>query len=76
MGKGENAGDQHFLPFPAMFSTHSEKYYYYFFKLIVFLSSENTFHMDQPKNLSFGKELQEFFGSGGGGADGLLLAMN
>ena len=55
VGKGENAGNQHFLLFPHCFLP-------FFNQIIIFsatfiLSSANPFNFDQPKNLSFGKEL-------------------
>ena len=55
VGKGENDGIQHFLLFPAMFSTHSKKNFC--FKSTVILSSKNVFNLEQSKNLLFGKEL-------------------
>ena len=58
VGKGENAGNQHFLLFPTMFSTLS-------FREIIILAkfklpSGNTFNLGQFKILSFGRE---FIGS-------------
>ena len=52
--KGENAGNQHFLLFSAMFSTQSKT------KISIILSSENTFNLIQSKMLSLGKELIHF----------------
>ena len=57
MGKGENAGYQHFVsPFLTMFSTLSET------EMIIFatsnLSSANVFNFIKTKLLSFGKELK------------------
>ena len=49
VGKGENAGNQHFLLFPTMFSTVSKT------EIIIVatlnLSSANAFKLDQSKNL-------------------------
>ena len=41
VGEGENAGYQHFLIFPAMFSTHPKKNFSFSFTFI--LSSANAF---------------------------------
>ena len=50
MGKGENAGNQHFLLFPqcCLPFQYSAKFN---------LSSADAFNLDQSKNLSLGKEL-------------------
>ena len=54
VGKEENAGNQHFLLFPATLSTHTKN----FCMLVTFiLSSANVSNLDQSENLSFGKEL-------------------
>ena len=55
VGKGENAGNQHFLLFPAMFSIHPKKTF--FFDVTFILLSAYAFNLDQSKNLSFGKDL-------------------
>ena len=56
VGKGENAGNQHFLLFPQCFpSIHPQKNFC--FSVTFILSSANAFNLDQSKNLSFGKEL-------------------
>ena len=53
VGKGENAGNQHFLFFPIMFSTLSEE------EIIIsatfILSSAFAFNLHQSKILLFGK---------------------
>ena len=54
MGKGENAGNQHFLLFP-QFSTLLKTNFYVW--AIFILSSADAFNLDQSKILSFGKEL-------------------
>ena len=55
MGKGENAGNQHFLQIPTMFSTLSKR------EIIITaafnLSSASTFNLELSKNLSFSKGL-------------------
>ena len=55
MGKGENAGNQHFLLFPIMFPILSRTKF--FVKASFILSSANAFNLDQAKILSFGEEL-------------------
>ena len=57
MGKGENAGNQHFLLFPQCFliSTHPETNFCFWATFI--LSSANALNLDQSKSLSFGEEL-------------------
>ena len=54
MGKGENAGDQHFLLFPTIFSTlHKTN-----FKIsVTFILSSHAFNLDRCEILSFGKEI-------------------
>ena len=56
MGKGENAGNQHFLLFsPTVFSTLSKT------EIIILtfnLLFANALNLDQSKVLSFGKELR------------------
>ena len=54
-GKGENAGNQQFSPFPAMFSTHAKKNFC--FEITFILSSANAFNLDHSKNLTFATEL-------------------
>ena len=61
VGKGENAGNQHFLAFPTMFSSLSDE------TAIVIsatlnLSSTNAFNLVQAKILLYGKELITFLG--------------
>ena len=48
--KGENIGNQHFLPFPPFRTNFS-------FSASFILSSTNALILDQSKILSFGKEL-------------------
>ena len=55
VGKGENAGNQHFLPFPQYVLPFPKEISFYQF----ILSSANAFNLDQPKNMSFSKELTE-----------------
>ena len=53
VGKGENAGNQHFLLFPTVFSTLSKR------EIIIvttsILSSTTAFNLDKAKILSFGR---------------------
>ena len=55
VGKGENAGNQHFLLFPQCFTTQSVRKI--IFSAAFILSSANAFNLDQSKILLFGKEL-------------------
>ena len=55
MGKGKNAGNQHFLLFPTMFSPLPKTIF--IFSVMFTLSSANAFNLDQSKIFSFGKEL-------------------
>ena len=56
VGKGENAGDQHFLPFPQCFLPyHRQKSS---FEPHLF-SSANAFNLVMSKILLFGKELKQ-----------------
>ena len=55
IGKGENAGDQHFLLFPQRFLSFPKQIS--IFESFI-LSSANPFNLDQSKVLSFGKELK------------------
>ena len=57
MGKGENAGDQHFLLFPAMSSTHPK---HNLFSSYIFLSSAkiNALNLELSKKLPFTNELK------------------
>ena len=49
VGKGENAGNQHFLLFHNVFNSIQDKY-----PFIQFVSSSaNTFILDQSRNFSF-----------------------
>ena len=47
VGKGENAGNQHFLLFPTMFSTLSPKKFN--FSVTFILLSANAFNLDRSK---------------------------
>ena len=51
VGKGENAGNQHFLLFPQSFQAIPERIYFFFSKL--HLSSANALNLDQSKILLF-----------------------
>ena len=57
VGKGENADNQAFSPFPIMFSTHPTNNCYLKVTGTFILKFTNAFSLDQSKNLSFGKEL-------------------
>ena len=57
MGKGENAGNQHFLPFPLCFLPIPNSKVNFCFLVTFVLSSAHAFNLDQSKILSFGKEL-------------------
>ena len=57
VGKGENAGNQHFLLFPKMFTSLQKANLDFFFLFTFILSSANALNLDQYKILSFGKEL-------------------
>ena len=57
MGKGESAGNQHFLLSPTMFSTLPRTSLNFWVAFI--LSSANAFKLDKSKNFSFGKELTQ-----------------
>ena len=59
VGKGENAGNQHFLLFPQCFLPFLLQNS--FFKSHLILLSANAFNLDQSKILLFGKELYPFF---------------
>ena len=53
VGKGDNAGNHHFLLFPQCFLSFTKQ-------ILIFqlhLSSANAFNLDHSKNWSFGKEL-------------------
>ena len=54
MGKGENAGNQHFLLFPHCFLPSQKNIS---FAVTFILSSAIAFHLDQSKNLLFSEEL-------------------
>ena len=60
MGKGENAGNQHFLLFP-LFSILPKPNLN--FSVTAILSSVSDFNLDQSKILSFGKDLNPFLKS-------------
>ena len=53
VGKGENAGNQHFPLFPQCFLPFPPKKFHFWVAFI--FSSTNAFNLDQSKNLSFGK---------------------
>ena len=55
MGKGENAGKQHFLLFPQRFLHFSKQILS--FSLSFILSTANAFNLEQSKTLSCGKGL-------------------
>ena len=55
VGKGENAGNQHFLLFPHCFQPFPKQTS--IFQSQSFLLSTNTFNLTQSKNLLFGKGL-------------------
>ena len=55
VGKGENAGNQHFLFFP-QFSLRPKQVFS--FIVIFILSSANAFNLDETENQSFGKDLR------------------
>ena len=57
VGKGDNAGNLHFLLFPQCFFIHPKENFCFSGTFI--LSSANVFNLYQPKNLLFGKELRE-----------------
>ena len=59
VGKGENAGNQHFFPYPTMFSNLSILYKTNFkFPVTFILSYANAFDLDKPHILLFGNELK------------------
>ena len=60
VGKGENAGDQHFLLFLAMFSNLSEKEIIILATITCNLSSANSLNLVNSKYLSSDKELNTF----------------
>ena len=51
VGKGENAGNQHFLLFPQFFFTQRQKLLFYY------LSSASALNSDQSRILLYGKEV-------------------
>ena len=55
VGKGENAGNQHFLLFPGYFLSFPKQISIFLSHL--FLSSANAFNLDQSTTLSFAKQL-------------------
>ena len=57
VGKGENAGNQHFLFSPQYFSTISKTNFIFSVTFILSSAKFNAFISDQSKNLLFGKEL-------------------
>ena len=62
VGKGENAGNQHFLLFPQCFvpfKNQISSFWSHLFccLLTLILLSANVFNLDQSKILSFGKEI-------------------
>ena len=56
VGKGENAGNHHFLHFPTIFSTRPNTDFN--FSVTFILWSANAFNLDQFKKLLFGKGLR------------------
>ena len=56
VGKGENAGKQHFLLFPQCFYTLSQTNFS--ISATFKFSSANALNLDKSNNLSFGKELK------------------
>ena len=56
MGKGKNAGNQHFSISAQYFLPFSKKNSIFF---IFILSFANVFNLDQAKNLSFDKEVRD-----------------
>ena len=54
VGKGENAGNQHFLLFPLYFLPLHQTSFNFSFKVIS--SSANAFNLEQSRILLFGKE--------------------
>ena len=55
LGKGENAGNQHFFSFSTMFSNLPKTNFNF---SVTFISlSASAFNLDQSKNLLFGLEL-------------------
>ena len=56
MGKGENAGEEHFLHFPQCFFFFNRHKTNINFSVTFILLSANAFHLDQSKILSFGNE--------------------
>ena len=59
VGKGENAGNQHFVLFPKIFSSHPKINFN--FSIAFNLSSAIAFNLDLSKILLFGKELRVLF---------------
>ena len=55
VGKGENAGNQHFLLFPQCFLPYQREKS--LFQTTFILSSANAFNLDQSKIVPFGKGL-------------------
>ena len=58
VGKGENAGNQHFLLFPQCFLLYQKTEI--IISVTVNLSSAYSFNLDKPKIFSFGKELVQY----------------
>ena len=59
VGKGENAGKQHFLPFPPCFLPFLKQAL--FFHSTLFCCLENAFNMDLSKIWSFGRVNSSFY---------------
>ena len=59
--KGENAGNQHFLPFPQCFLPFPTQIFNFAITCTFILWSANAINLDQSKILSFGEELNPFF---------------
>ena len=62
VGKGENAGNQHFLLFPQCFQTLPNQISNFHSHL--FLGLQNAFNLDQSRILSFGNGLKDNFVKG------------
>ena len=58
VGKGENAGDLHFLLFPAFFLPFPPPPEKFTFSVTFIFSSADPLNLNQPRILLFGKELK------------------
>ena len=59
VGKGENAGNRHFLLFPQCLSTFLQKRFAILAKFN--LSSANALNLDESNIMSFGRKLKKSF---------------